>query len=370
MNKKIIQILEFDKVKEQFLAFLTTAQGKKELAELEPLSDPKKIQTLFDELAEFENLVQENGQIHFSKTADISEILRRLELDAQLSGREFVEIKKIVQQGLNILRYFDEAENVNIPTLEELISKFAELSSVNKELEIFDNSGTLYDNASSELMHIRSAIKRYQSDIKKVMQELLSKNAGALTENLITVRNDRQVLPVRADSKNKIAGVVHDMSATGQTLYIEPNAVVSLNNNLNQKKIEEKNEIIRIFRELSEKLKPFTPDIRQNAWLQGHLDLIKAKYNYLLKYKASIPELSADNDICFYEARHPLIDPKVVVANDIKFDSKLNTVVITGPNTGGKTITLKTVGLLTIMAQSGLPILTSAGSRADRKSVV
>ena len=130
----------------------------------------------------------------FRKTADISEILRRLELDAQLSGREFVEIKKVVQQGLNILRYFDEAENVEIPTLEELIQKFSDLSPVHKTLEIFDNSGSLYDNASAELMHIRSAIKRYQSDIKKVMQELLAKNAASLTENLITVRNDRQGL--------------------------------------------------------------------------------------------------------------------------------------------------------------------------------
>ncbi|MEY8458453.1 endonuclease MutS2 [Lactococcus ileimucosae] len=363
MNKKIIQILEFDKVKEQFLAFLTTAQGKKELEELEPLSDRRKIQTLFDELAEFEKLIQENGPIHLSKTGDINEILRRLELDAQLSGREFVEIKKIVQQGLNILRYFEEAENVDIPVLEGLIGKFTDLSTVHKALEIFDNSGTLYDNASPELMHIRSAIKRYQSEIKKVMQELLSKNAASLTENLITVRNERQVLPVRADSKNRIPGVVHDMSASGQTLYIEPNAAVSLNNNLNQKKIEEKNEILRILRELSEQLKPFSADIRQNAWLQGHLDLIKAKYNYLLKHKASIPELAHDNDICFYDARHPLIDPKVVVSNDIKFDSSLNTIVITGPNTGGKTITLKTVGLLTLMAQSGLPVLTSKGSR-------
>ena len=155
MNKKIIQILEFDKVKEQFLAFLTTAHGKKELEELEPLSDRRKIQPLFDELSEFEKLIQENGQIQLSKTGDISEILRRLELDAQLSGREFVEIKKIVQQGLNILRYFEEAENVNIPALEELISKFTDLSTVHKALEIFDNSGTLYDNASPVLLHIR-----------------------------------------------------------------------------------------------------------------------------------------------------------------------------------------------------------------------
>ncbi len=363
MNKKILQILEFDKIKDQFAAFLTTAQGKKELTELEPLADHDKIQLLFDELADFCLLTQENGLINLAKTTDLTEQLRRLELDATLSGHEFVEIRKVIQLSINIFRYFDEAENVEVPNLQLTLDKFADLSNLTKTLEIFDNAGSLYDNASSELMHIRGNVKRYQSDIKKIMQELLNKNVSNLTENIITVRNERQVLPVRADSKNKIPGVVHDMSASGQTLYIEPNAVVALNNNLAQARIEEKNEITRIFRELSATLKPYTFDIRQNAWLAGHIDLIRAKYLFLTQNKASIPELTANKDIVLFAARHPLIEPKIVVANTVKFETDINTIVITGPNTGGKTITLKTVGILTAMAQSGLPILASDGSR-------
>lgn len=363
MNKKILQILEYDKVKDQFLENLTTAQGKKELAELVPLTDASKIQLLFDEVADFQSLTQENGLLNLSKTADLSEILRRLELEASLNGKEFVEIKKVIQVGLNITRFFAEAENVETPALDVTLDKLTDLSALMKMLEIFDNAGSLYDNASPELMHIRGAIKTHQAEIRKIMQELLNKNLSALSENVITIRNERQVLPVKAENKNKIPGVVHDMSASGQTLYIEPNAVVSLNNKLNQKRMEEKNEMARIYRELSVQLKPFTPELRQNAWLIGHIDFIRAKYLYLVVHKATLPEMVTQKDIILFEARHPLIDPKVVVANDIKFDAQLNTIVITGPNTGGKTITLKTVGLLTALAQSGLPILASEGSR-------
>lgn len=363
MNKKILKILEYDKVKSQFLNDLITAQGKKELTELLPLTDQNKIQLLFDELSDFRILTQENGLLNLSKTTDLTEILRRLELDGELNGKEFVEIKKLVQLGVNIVRYFDAAENVEIPTLQLTLDKVVDLSILTKKLEIFDNAGSLYDNASSDLLRIRDAIKRYQSDIRKIMQEMLTKNLSVLTENVITIRNERQVLPVKAENKNKIPGVVHDMSASGQTLYIEPNAVVALNNNLNQKRIEEKNEISRLYRELSAELKPYTTAIRQNAWLIGHIDLTRAKYLYLTKHKATIPTLTEEKDITLFEARHPLIDANNVVANDIKFSADLNTIVITGPNTGGKTITLKTVGLLSALAQSGLPILAGEGSR-------
>ncbi|MGO2645311.1 MAG: endonuclease MutS2, partial [Lactococcus cremoris] len=363
MNKKILQILEYDKVKEQFMNALTTAQGQKELSDLVPLTDKDKIQLLFDEVADFRLLTQENGLLNLGKTNDLTEILRRLELEASLSGKEFVEIKKVIQLGINIQRFFDEAENVETPSLNITLEKLVDLSGLIKKLEIFDNAGSLYDNASLELMHIRASIKSHQSEIRKIMQEMLTKNLSSLSENVITIRNDRQVLPVKAENKNKIAGVVHDMSASGQTLYIEPNAVVSLNNKLNQKRIEERQEITRIYRELAEELKPYSFDIRQNAWLIGHIDFVRAKYLYLTANKASLPALTNDKDIILFAARHPLIDAKMVVANDIKFDRTLNTIVITGPNTGGKTITLKTVGLLTILAQSGLPILADDGSR-------
>lgn len=363
MNKKILQILEYDKVKEQFMNALTTAQGQQELKDLKPLTDKEKIQLLFDEVADFRLLTQENGLLNLGKTNDLTEILRRLELEASLSGKEFVEIKKVIQLGINIQRFFDEAENVETPSLAITLEKLVDLSALVKKLEIFDNAGSLYDNASLELMHIRASIKSHQSEIRKIMQEMLTKNLSSLSENVITIRNDRQVLPVKAENKNKIAGVVHDMSASGQTLYIEPNAVVSLNNKLNQKRIEERQEITRIYRELASQLKPYSFDIRQNAWLIGHIDFIRAKYLYLSANKATLPELTTDKDITLFAARHPLIEAKTVVANDIKFDAGLNTIVITGPNTGGKTITLKTVGLLTILAQSGLPILAADGSR-------
>ena len=140
MNKKILQILEYDKVKDQFLENLTTAQGKKELAELVPLTDASKIQLLFDEVADFQSLTQENGLLNLSKTTDLSEILRRLELEASLNGKEFVEIKKVIQVGLNITRFFAEAENVETPALDVTLDKLTDLSALMKMLEIFDNA--------------------------------------------------------------------------------------------------------------------------------------------------------------------------------------------------------------------------------------
>ena len=326
MNKKILQILEYDKVKEQFMNALTTAQGQQELKDLKPLTDKEKIQLLFDEVADFRLLTQENGLLNLGKTNDLTEILRRLELEASLSGKEFVEIKKVIQLGINIQRFFDEAENVETPSLAITLEKLVDLSALVKKLEIFDNAGSLYDNASLELMHIRASIKSHQSEIRKIMQEMLTKNLSSLSENVITIRNDRQVLPVKAENKNKISGVVHDMSASGQTLYIEPNAVVSLNNKLNQKRIEERQEITRIYRDLASQLKPYSFDIRQNAWLIGHIDFVRAKYLYLAANKATLPELTTDKDITLFAARHPLIEAKTVVANDIKFDENKITV--------------------------------------------
>ena len=362
MNKKILEILEFDKVKSQFENYIVTAQGQKELDELAPLTNQVKIQILFDELTDYQRFISENEHINLSRTKDLTEILRRLDLEAQLSGKEFLEIKKVVHLGRKIQKTFTQLENVEISALMNLIDKFDELSLAAEALKIVDNTGALYDEASSELSSIRLSIKKYNSEIKRIMQELLSKNGENLSESIITIREERQVLAVKAERKNKVVGVVHDMSASGQTLYIEPNAVVSLHNELNQKKIEEKNEIVRILDELSQKLKPFVSNIEQNAWLIGHYDMIQAKHHYMLNHESSIPSLNPQKSIIFYDACHPLIEKKKVVSNDIKFDETLNTIVITGPNTGGKTITMKTLGLLTVMGQSGLPICASKNS--------
>ena len=363
MNKKILDILEFDQIKAQLAQSLSTSQGQAEMANLSPISDKVRIQKWFDELSEFGSIVQENGPVPLSNTADLTEILRRIELDASLASQEFAKIKKVLRLANETRRFFEQAVNVSFPILGQTIDKFVDVSYLLGILQVIDAAGALSDTASDKLFTLRQNIKKGDAEVKKILAEILSKSQASLTESIITIRQGRPVLPVRSDSKNKIPGIVHDMSASGQTFYIEPNRVVQLNNDIAQKKIEEKNEVARILRELAEAIKPHIDDIRQNTWLIGQIDLINAKYRYQIAQKATVPQISDHKAIKLYAARHPLIDPKIVVANDLLFDQTLETIVITGPNTGGKTITLKTLGVAQLMAQSGLPILADLGSQ-------
>ncbi|MFZ2191688.1 MAG: endonuclease MutS2, partial [Lactococcus raffinolactis] len=301
--------------------------------------------------------------VPLSNTADLTEILRRIELDASLASQEFAKIKKVLRLANETRRFFEQAVNVSFPILGQTIDKFVDVSYLLGLLQVIDAAGALSDTASDKLFTLRQNIKKGDAEVKKILAEILSKSQASLTESIITIRQGRPVLPVRSDSKNKIPGIVHDMSASGQTFYIEPNRVVQLNNDIAQKKIEEKNEVARILRELAEAIKPHIDDIRQNTWLIGQIDLINAKYRYQIAQKATVPQISDHKAIKLYAARHPLIDPKIVVANDLLFDQTLETIVITGPNTGGKTITLKTLGVAQLMAQSGLPILADLGSQ-------
>ncbi len=363
MNKKILDILEFDQIKAQLAQSLSTSQGQAEMANLSPISDKVRIQKWFDELSEFGTIVQENGPVPLSNTADLTEILRRIELDASLASQEFAKIKKVLRLANETRRFFEQAVNVSFPILGQTIDKFVDVSYLLGLLQVIDAAGALSDTASDKLFTLRQNIKKGDAEVKKILAEILSKSQASLTESIITIRQGRPVLPVRSDSKNKIPGIVHDMSASGQTFYIEPNRVVQLNNDIAQKKIEEKNEVARILRELAEAIKPHIDDIRQNTWLIGQIDLINAKYRYQIAQKATVPQISDHKAIKLYAARHPLIEPKIVVANELLFDQTLETIVITGPNTGGKTITLKTLGVAQLMAQSGLPILADLGSQ-------
>ena len=363
MNKKILDILEFDQIKAQIARSLSTSQGQNEMAHLSPISDKARIQKWFDELSEFGTIVQENGPVPLSNTADLTEILRRIELDASLASQEFAKIKKVLRLANETRHFFEQAVNVSFPVLGQTIDKFVDVAYLLGLLQVIDSAGALSDTASDKLYTLRQNIKKGDAEVKKILAEILSKSQSSLTESIITIRQGRPVLAVRSDSKNKVPGIVHDMSASGQTFYIEPNRVVQLNNDIAQKKIEEINEVARILRELAEAIKPHIDDIRQNTWLIGQIDLINAKYRYQVAQKATVPLISDHKAIKLYAARHPLIDPKVVVANDLFFDQTLETIVITGPNTGGKTITLKTLGVVQLMAQSGLPILADLGSQ-------
>ncbi|HEL0632409.1 endonuclease MutS2 [Streptococcus equi subsp. zooepidemicus] len=361
MEKKILEQLEFDKVKEQFWPYLQTEQGQLELDLLEPIANKDKIQAYFTELEEMAAIFVEHHHFALGGLSDVSESMQRLDLEADLSIQELLAVKKLLQVSAEVCRFYADLENVDLVALKALFEKIESFPSLQGSLQAINDAGFVEGFASPELESIRRQISNKEHASRQLLQDILKKQAAYLSESLIASRNGRSVLPVKNTYRHKVAGVVHDMSASGSTVYIEPRALVSLNEELTQLQADERHEIGRILHELSEQLRPHSRSLRNNAWLLGHLDLVRAKYLYMQAKQATVPVISDDKSLQLLNARHPLIQNPV--ANDLHFANDLAVIVITGPNTGGKTIMLKTLGLAQVMAQSGLPILADKGSR-------
>ena len=361
MNNRILEQLEFDKVKQLFAGYLQTEQGQDELRKLAPMTDSDRISRSFAEMSDMEQIFVEQHGFGLGSLRDISESMRRLELDADVNVSEIIDIKKILQVSAEVKHFYNDLENVNLTALNTLFEKIELLPSLQGSLQAINDGGFIENFASHELDRIRRQINHDESRVRQVLQDILKKQADHLTETLIASRNGRAVLPVKNSYRNRISGVVHDISASGSTVYIEPRAVVQLNEEITQLRADERHEMARILRELSNMLRPHTNIIRNNAWVLGHLDFVHAKFLFMQENKAVVPQLSTDKTVQLLQARHPLLTNPV--ANDLHFLDELTVIVITGPNTGGKTVMLKTLGLAQLMAQSGLPILADKGSK-------
>lgn len=360
MNNRILEQLEFAKVKEQFQPYLQTAQAKMELQQLEPSQQKEKIQDYFIEIEEMAAIFVENHHFSIGGLNDLTESIRRLELEADLSIQELLDIKRLLMISAEVSRFYQNLENVELSVLKRLFEKIETFPQLQGSLQAINDGGFLESFASPELEKIRRKMTDSENQVRQLLQDILKKQSDYLSESLIASRNGRSVLPVKNTYRNKVAGVVHDISASGNTVYIEPRALVQLNEEITQLQADERHEISRILRALSDMLRPHSRAMANNAWLIGHLDFVKAKYQYMIDHQASLPKISSDKSLQLLNVRHPLIkDP---VANDLHFARQLTVIVITGPNTGGKTIMLKTLGLAQIMGQSGLPILADPGS--------
>ena len=361
MNTKILDQLEFNKVKDQFTEYLQTEQAQAELRDLVPMTNPERIQNQFTEIQEMAEIFVEHHGFAIGSLRDISEPLRRLELDADLNIQELIAIKKVLQASADLGRFYADLENVELIALKRLFEKIEAFPSLQGSLQSINDGGFIEHFASPELQNIRRQLKACDDAIRQTLQDILKKSGHMLAENLIASRNGRSVLPVKNTYRNRIAGVVHDISSSGNTVYIEPRAVIQLNEEITQLRADERHEMARILHELSDQLRPQAAAIANNAWILGHMDFIRGKYLYLQDKKAVIPKISDNQTLQLLNVRHPLlVNP---VANDLRFDEDLTAIVITGPNTGGKTVMLKTLGLAQLMAQSGLPILADKGSR-------
>ena len=361
MNKKILETLEFSKVKTLFEPHLLTEQGLEQLRELAPTGKVDKIKQAFAEMEEMQALFVEQPHFTIQATKEIAGVCKRLEMGADLNIEEFLLLKRVLLSSRELQSFYDDLENVSLQELAIWFEKLHDFPHLQGNLQAFNDAGFIENFASEELARIRRKIHDSESQVRDVLQDLLKQKVQMLTESIVASRNGRQVLPVKNTYRNRIAGVVHDISASGNTVYIEPREVVKLSEEIASLRADERYEMLRILQEISERVRPHAAEIANDAWIIGHLDLIRAKVRFIQEMQAVVPKLSEQEEIQLLQVRHPLV--KNAVANDVHFGQDLTAIVITGPNTGGKTIMLKTLGLTQVMAQSGLPILADKGSR-------
>ena len=360
LNSRILNTLEYEQVKQMMMPYLVTAQGQEELAALEPVADETVIRQWLDETLDALKVQRLRGGIPIPKIENIRPHMKRIEIGADLNGHELAQVTRVLTTTSEVNRFIDDLVEgeLEFVRLYDWAKQLTHLPELTRRLRIaIDEDGRVTDDASDALRQIRSQIRRSEQSIRETLDGLIRGNqARYLSDAIVTMRNERYVIPVKHEYRSMFGGVVHDQSASGQTLFIEPKQIVELNNRLRQHQIAEKNEITRILSELSAALVPARKEIIHNAFVIGKFDFMNAKARFAKAIKGVVPAINAQNYVVFKQARHPLIAMEKVVANDIVIGKDYQAIVITGPNTGGKTITLKTLGLLQLMGQSGLPL--------------
>ncbi|HCD06771.1 MAG TPA: endonuclease MutS2 [Lactobacillus sp.] len=358
MNNKALKVLEFDKIKAEIVKYLITTRGKTLLKKLMPMSVESIVQRLIDQTKDGADIIRIKGEIPVRKLADLHDQANRLKKDGNLNGTELAAIGQVLQNTTELKEFFEglKDDQIDLRQLYDLNDRLINNPELTKTIvRSLDDTGRVLDTASEDLKYIRGRISRLNDQIRESMGQFTrGKNTKYLTEAIVTLRDDRFVIPVKTEYKAKFGGVVHDQSASGQTLYIEPQAVVGMNNQLHEAKISEKSEEIRILNHLSDMVRPEIDEIVKNNEVLAQFDLINAKAKYAKEIRATEPIISDNHTVDLINAKHPLIDPDRVVANDIQIGDGYKTMLITGPNTGGKTITMKTLGLIQLMAQAGL----------------
>ena len=258
--------------------FVAFVKAQAELRDLVPMTNPERIQNQFTEIQEMAEIFVEHHGFAIGSLRDISEPLRRLELDADLNIQELIAIKKVLQASADLGRFYADLENVELVALKRLFEKIEAFPSLQGSLQSINDGGFIEHFASPELQNIRRQLKSCDDAIRQTLQDILKKSGHMLAESLIASRNGRSVLPVKNTYRNRIAGVVHDISSSGNTVYIEPRAVIQLNEEITQLRADERHEMARILHELSDQLRPQAAAIANNAWILGHMDFIRGKY--------------------------------------------------------------------------------------------
>ena len=364
MNDKLLKVLEFDKILNKVADLAVCSESKTKILNIKPSVDFDEVTLLQNETAAASSMIAMFGSLPAAPVKPVIPSVKRSKIDGILSPKELLNIGSVLRVSRNIYSYLSKTEKL------EILSAYAKQIIVDNRLcnDISDaiiSEEMIADSASPQL----SAIRRKKSNLNNKIKDTLSSMIHSpslskyLQEPIVTMRGDRYVLPVKNECRSNIPGILHDSSATGSTVFIEPAAVVQINNQLRDASIEEEREIERILAEFSARVAENSDKIILDYEIIITLDILFAKAAYGNKIKCTQPQLNQDKYLNLVNARHPLIDPKKVVPISVMLGEKFDTLVVTGPNTGGKTVTLKTVGLLALMCQSGFHVPADIGTK-------
>lgn len=367
MNQKVLRTLEYNKIVERLAEYAFGADTKERCLSLLPSTSLSEITNAQQQTKDAMNRSLKKGRLDCSGIKPLSSAIRRVEIGGTMNIEELLGLCKLLETARRVKAYGrKEREDIPSDSLSELFDGLEPLSPLCDDIRrCIISVDEISDDASSNLKSIRRSIRSTGDRIHAQLNQMLNNQnvRNCLQDFVITMRNGRYCLPVKAEAKSQITGMVHDQSSSGSTLFIEPMAVVNLNNELKELSIKEQDEIAVILATLSAKAGEYIPAIETDYQILTELDFIFAKAAYALEYNGITPHFNTERKIRILKGRHPLLDAKKVVPIDISLGSDFDQLVITGPNTGGKTVSLKTVGLLTLMGQAGLPI--PSGDRSE-----
>lgn len=368
MLERVLRVLEFDKIKEQLMKHAASSLGKEKVKILEPNTDYEQVKKLQEETDESVKVLRLKGQVPLGGIFDVRASIKRAQIGGSLNAGELLDIASTIYGSRQLKKFIDDlvADDVTIPILKEYVDQIFPLVELERKIKnCIDDHGGVMDGASDRLRTIRTQLRTSESRVREKLESITrsSSTQKMLSDSIVTIRNDRFVIPVKQEYRSAFGGIVHDQSSSGATLFIEPQSVVAFNNQLQEARVQEKQEIDRILHELSSFVAEDATTMLHNVKVLAIVDFMFAKASYSQSIKGSKPIVNNEGIVDLKKARHPLISGDEVVPNDVLLGEDYTAIVITGPNTGGKTVTLKTVGLLTLMVQSGLQIPAMDGSR-------
>lgn len=360
MNKKSLRTLEYNKIIDLLCEHATCSQGRELCRHLKPSKDLAQIRLAQQQTSDALTRIYQKGSLSFSGTHNIGASLKRLEIGGVMNIEELLKTASLLEVAKRAKAYArGNREEAQSDSLEELFANLEPLTPLLDEIRrCILSEDEIADDASANLKNIRRSIKNTNDKIRSQMNTMLnnSDTRNHLQDTVVTMRNGRYCLPVKAEAKGQVPGMIHDQSSTGSTLFIEPMAVVKLNNDLKELYLKEQEEIEAILANLSNQAAEHIPEIQNDYQILTELDFIFAKGSLAKKYNGTTPLFNTEHRIRIRKGRHPLLDSHTVVPIDIHLGDDFDLLIVTGPNTGGKTVSLKTVGLFTLMGQAGLHI--------------